>query len=415
MDNIHEIDKKPWISKNRINLRNLVEERRIQLLQNNVFLEESTDKSGGENEEKNIKEKELSDAIENFVKSNEKDVKPFFLFNSADEKTLVHNPDCELRTYKLQTEHAKRMISDRAYKFRYLMKLRTTRRELLMRHLAQINRPTLDTESTSNPAQVMASQRPDISAIIVVQIWPQPCKTTKIRLEKEILFRTDQCLTELRDQFKCQRDYGVPMDLSDEPEQAERIFRGELFKSGFFLIDDTFYNDMRDPNNTDLSTNIVEWASKDIVILGVEGNNVRVSRGLGPFNRAKLENHKFEDLNFKLGCPYLYLHQGDCEHLFTISDIRYVPNDLEFQKTRFPFVTATSISRKADNLRCYMCKSRPPHWYTRNNNRLPVDPFFFCESCFYSFNYDKDKKKIGEFQAYLYTGAFGIPDNLGLS
>lgn len=395
MDNIHDVERKTWISKTRINLKSIVEERQKELIQNNVLLNESTEHSV---------EKELNDAIEKFARINEKDVKPFFLFNSDDEKTLVHNPDCELRTYKLQTEHAAKMISDRAYKFRYLMKLRTTRRELLMRHLALINRPTLDVE----PDCIKS----DVSAIIVVQIWPQPRKTTKVRLEREILFRTDQCLTELRDQFKCQRDYGVPMDLSDSPDQAERIFRGELFKSGFFLIDDTFYNDMRDQNNIDLSENIVEWASQEIVILGEDGGNVRVSRGLGPFRRARMEDHKFQDLNFKLGCPYLYLHQGDCEHIFTISDIRYVPDDLKFQKTRFPFVTATSINRKTDSLRCYMCKSRPPHWYTRNNDRLPIDPFFFCESCFYSFNYDKDKKKIGKFQAYLYAGTFGIPDGI---
>lgn len=248
--------------------------------------------------------------------------------------------------------------------------------------------------------------------VVVIQTWPQPAKEPKVRLEKEILFRSDQCLTQLRDQIKCQRDYTVPMDLSDNPEQPERIFRGELFKSGFFLIDDTFYNDMRDSNNIDLSSNIIEWSNKPVMIVGEDGENVLVNRKIGPFKSRKMEDCTFEDLQFRLGCPYLYLHQGDCEHLFTISDIRYVPNDLETQRTEFPFLTATSVGLKSDNVRCYMCLSRPPHWYTRNNDRLPVDPYLFCENCFHSFNYDSDKKKIGTFQAYLYTSALGIPDSV---
>lgn len=401
MDVIHEVDKKPWISKKVIKLKELVPKREKELLENGVLCDSIN------YPEVSQKNSQLLDELSKFVEYNEKEMKPFFLFNSSDEKALFHQPTCELKMYQIQLEHAQKMISDRAYKVDYLSKLRTTRKELLMRHLALTNRDKLGIAEVSDRSDACR-----IQAIVVVQLWPQPQKSTKISLEKEVLFRADQCLTELRDQFKCQRDYGVPMDLSENPEQAERIFRGELFKSGFFLIGNTFYNDMRDPNNTDLSANIVDWASKEVVVVDSDGENRKVSRGIEPLIRARMEEHNFEDLEFKLGRPYLYLHQGDCEHLFTISDIRYVPNNLKLRQTKFPFITATSIGRKADNLRCYMCRSKPPHWYTRNNSRLPVDPFFFCEECFNSFNYDKDKKKIGSFQAYLYTSSFGIPDSV---
>lgn len=400
MDKVHDIAKKPWISKRLINLKEVILERESNFRDNNVALSQSD----------NHLDPELMNHLDKFIKSNEEEVKPYFLFNNDGDKTLVERTNCELKLFQIQLEHAKRMISDRAYKVNYLMSLRTTRRELLMRHLALINRPKADLISTSSSATTSHSN--SLTAIVVVQTWPQPTKTTKVRLEKEILFRADQCLTDLRDQFKCQRDYGVPMDLSDNPEQPERVFRGELFKSGFFLIGNTFYNDMRDQNNSDLSESIIDWASKEITIIGENGDNIKANRGIGPFQRKKMEEHTFGDLEFRLGCPYLYLHQGECEHLFTISDIKYVPIDENLGQIKFPFVTATSIGRKADNLRCYMCRSRSPHWYTRNNNRLPVDPYFFCEDCFHSFNYDKDKKKIGQFQAYLYTSAFGIPDSV---
>lgn len=37
-----------------------------------------------------------------------------------------------------------------------------------------------------------------------------------------------------------------------------------------------------------------------------------------------MEDFTFNDLHIKLGFPYLYCHQGDCEHVVVITDIRYV-------------------------------------------------------------------------------------------
>lgn len=404
MDAVHDVDSKPWISKNYINLNDLLKEREAHL---SAIISQST--SAGR--ETAYYEK-LSEKLGNFVNSTKKELKPYFLFNSTDERSLHRNSECTLETYKSQLQHADRMISDRSYKVAYLMNLRTTRRELLMRHLALVNQSEASSSSKEVLPEPILNKR--LVAVVVVQTWFQPNKGKKIKLQKEIHFRADQKLTELRQQFKCYQDYQVPMELSENPDNVERIFRGELFKSGFFLIGNTFYNDMRDQNNTDLSAEIVEWASKKIPALDKDNKNIQISRGIGPFNRARMEDHTFLDLRFRLGCPYLYLHQGDCEHLFTISDIKYVIDSPTLKSIKFPYITATSFGGKAENLRCYMCRKRPPHWYTRNNNRLPVDPFFFCESCFYSFNYTKDKKKVGSFQAYLFTSASEIPDNVAL-
>lgn len=408
MDNVHNIDKKPWISRDKYNIKKLSLKYGPLLKSNNISLRRTPP-----NDQDSSHNSELTSRLEQFVLETADEIKPYFLFNSGDERCLIQDPECDLAMYKLQLEHAKRMISDRVYKVNYLTRLKTTRKELLMRQLASHNRPVI---TPCNPDESQQIDTCDIATVVVVQIWPQPKKNEKIKLEKEILFRSDQCLTDLRDQFRCQRDYGVPMDLSDNPEQLEdRVFQCELFKSSLFLIEDTFYNDMRDPNNTDLSANINNWASEDVTVIDNDGDYTKVTRGIGPFTRVSMDQNnsvKFEDLTFRLGYPYLYLHQGDCEHLFTFSDIRYIPRDAQFEQTKFPCVTATAIGHKRDSLKCFMCRNRPPHWYTRNNNRLPVDPYFFCENCFNTFNYDKDKKKIGQFQAYPYTGAFGVPDSI---
>ena len=45
-------------------------------------------------------------------------------------------------------------------------------------------------------------------------------------------------------------------------------------------------------------------------------------RGYGKFQTAKMEDFTFNDLYIKVGFPYLYCHQGDCEHVVVITDIR---------------------------------------------------------------------------------------------
>ncbi|PIO31532.1 hypothetical protein AB205_0055050 [Aquarana catesbeiana] len=96
---------------------------------------------------------------------------------------------------------------------------------------------------------------------------------------------------------------------------------------------------------------IVEWAeSRD--------------RGYGKFQVAKMEDYTFNDLNIKIGFPYLYSHQGDCEHIVTITDIR---------------------------------------WVTKSDSFAPDDPCFFCDVCFKMLHYDSEGNKLGDFLAYAYV------------
>ena len=46
--------------------------------------------------------------------------------------------------------------------------------------------------------------------------------------------------------------------------------------------------------------------------------------GLGSLTSKQMDNVMFEDLKIKLGYPYLYCHQGNCEHLMIFTDLRYL-------------------------------------------------------------------------------------------
>ena len=71
----------------------------------------------------------------------------------------------------------------------------------------------------------------------------------------------------------------------------------DIYKGGFFYIEDCFYNDTRYPEALDYSKTIIEWASNS-------------KRGVGPFKTAKMEETLIEDLKIRIGYPYVYVHQG---------------------------------------------------------------------------------------------------------
>jgi snRNA-activating protein complex subunit 3 len=62
------------------------------------------------------------------------------------------------------------------------------------------------------------------------------------------------------------------------------------------------------------SRQVIEWANDQ-------------SRGVGPFSSQRMELTHFIDLKARLGQPYCYMHQGDCEHIIIFTDLRFVvPN-----------------------------------------------------------------------------------------
>lgn len=85
------------------------------------------------------------------------------------------------------------------------------------------------------------------------------------------------------------------------------LFFQELYKSGFFYIENTFYNDERDSKNKDNSVFIRKWG---------EGKN------FGPFDVKKMEDTRLDSLSVRFCYPWLYQHQGNCEHLIVFNDAR---------------------------------------------------------------------------------------------
>jgi len=207
----------------------------------------------------------------------------------------------------------------------------------------------------------------------------------KIRADMTYCVLSSQYLTELRDRLQCQIDYIVPGDFSDDPNRPKEGRNRDKYPSGCFFIENTFYNDFRAGVAIDYSEPIIQWANE---------------RKLTEYKKADMAETRFIDLDIRLGQPYVYLHQGNCEHLFVFTDARLLSPDDCFDKTKYPVVhNVLRIHR----LRCRACNTYTATWMTTGSKRDPEDPCFYCDKCLEMFHYDRNGDKIGDFQLLHYV------------
>ncbi|KAJ7335463.1 hypothetical protein JRQ81_013404 [Phrynocephalus forsythii] len=196
-----------------------------------------------------------------------------------------------------------------------------------------------------------------------------------------------QKLTELRDAISCVSDLQIGGEFSSHPDQAPENISKDVYKSAFFYFEGVFYDDRRYPECKDLSSTIIEWAESH-------------DRGYANLQSAKMEDYTFNDLNIKIGFPYLYCHQGDCEHIVLITDIRLIHRDDCLDRTLYPLLTK---KHWLWTKKCFVCKMYTARWVTNEDSLAPQDPSFFCDACFQMLHYDADGNKLGEFLAYPYV------------
>nr|XP_006629898.1 PREDICTED: snRNA-activating protein complex subunit 3 isoform X1 [Lepisosteus oculatus] len=195
-----------------------------------------------------------------------------------------------------------------------------------------------------------------------------------------------QKLTELRDSICCVSDLQVSGEFSNMPDLAPEHINKDHYKSAFFFFEGVFYNDMRYPECRDLSQTILDWAQNHYTHDKLQA--------------AKMEEATFNDLKIKIGFPYLYCHQGDCEHIIIITDIRVAHRDDCLDKTLYPVITK---KHWVQTRKCSVCNMYIPRWVTSKDCFAPMDPCFFCDKCFRMLHYDTHGNKLGEFLAYPYV------------
>ncbi|KAJ8281384.1 hypothetical protein GJAV_G00067040 [Gymnothorax javanicus] len=247
----------------------------------------------------------------------------------------------------------------------------------------------LETLGMGRKPEDMENLLPEGEIILTVNIlFPVIAERFKhVRARQTLMVLGSHKLTALRDSICCVIDLQVSGEFSNNPDAAPEFVSKDLFKSAFFFFEGIFYNDMRYPECKDLSQTIREWGERC---------------DFPQFQTAKMEDTTFRDLKIKVGYPYLYCHQGDCEHVVIITDIRLAhPEDcLDMKLYPLLLYKHRMITRKCAVCNLYICR-----WITTNDSFAPTDPCLFCDVCFRMLHYDPQGNKLGQFLAYPYVDA----------
>nr|CAH7753656.1 unnamed protein product [Callosobruchus chinensis] len=180
----------------------------------------------------------------------------------------------------------------------------------------------------------------------------------KMRFAYEIEALGANSLTELVDSIKCFSNDCLFLEVSDTKVDlnSEEFDAKKKYPSQTVFIENVFYNDYRSPNSIDLSKEVTEWAKE---------------KNIGSFVSQSMENVYLKDLKLKLGYPYVYIHQGNCEHIIAFSDAKLIVEPV--------------YSR----------------WMVVKCDRFPHEKVFLCTECCDSYLY-LDGKKVTDFKLYPY-------------
>ncbi|XP_021687512.2 snRNA-activating protein complex subunit isoform X4 [Hevea brasiliensis] len=219
---------------------------------------------------------------------------------------------------------------------------------------------------------------------------------------QELLVLGRQMLTEMRDRIYC---------MTDQVMQKA----GHYDPSGYFLIEDVFCNDTRDPSAIDYSEPIFDWLtnSKDdalrkweCIISGELQRKQKAVIGevttsqLPQFRRVDMQKTRFCDLRFRLGAGYLYCHQGDCKHTIVIRDLRLIhPEDVQ-NRAAYPIVI---FQLKLRFQKCNVCNIFRATKVTLDDKWTPDNPCYFCNDCYYLLHYSENGSLLySDFSTYDY-------------
>ncbi|XAR67595.1 hypothetical protein NMG60_11002414 [Bertholletia excelsa] len=218
---------------------------------------------------------------------------------------------------------------------------------------------------------------------------------------QEFLALGCQPLTELRDSIYC---------LTDELMKREGLHD----PSGYFLIEEVFCNDLRDPSATDYSRPIFDWLRNseeealekwECIISGEMQQKQKSVLGsasntrLPHFRAADMHRMRICDLQFRLGAGYLYCHQGDCKHVIVIRDMRLIhPEDVQ-NRAAYPI---TTFQLKLRFRKCSVCKIYRAEKVTVDDKWAAENPCYFCKNCYYMLHYENGSLIYDEFSVYDY-------------
>lgn len=103
------------------------------------------------------------------------------------------------------------------------------------------------------------------------------------------------------------------------------------------------------------------------------------------------------DIPFTIGEPYLYHHQGICEHIIIFQEISPVPQKHLSRPIAYPLTLAQP---KGLRKKCALCKDIPARFLTIDDVDAGQNPCFYCRSCLHQFHYRNGEVDRTDFKVF---------------
>ena len=251
-------------------------------------------------------------------------------------------------------------------------------------------------------------------------------------LNCEVLVHGDNRLTQLKDEIECLADFhqaamnrGLVNDLKTKKKKKKKTKNennkentakktnnkyigykeaNEANESGFFFIENVFYDDSRSENSVSLSKNIVDMSKKHFIRCpGMKlddsdnENDAEEDEGKGSpvkqqkkkklikpsnFTSRDMRETTFSDLEIVPGKAYLYRHQGACDHIVRFRDVRVAHMDANIAKLSSKCYPIVISEARRVRKSCMCCEIHDATITAYGDEMAMCSPFFWCDSCF---------------------------------
>ncbi len=105
----------------------------------------------------------------------------------------------------------------------------------------------------------------------------------------------------------------------------------------------------------------------------------------GGLEVLSMERAHLGHLELRLGTRYLYCHLGECEHHFSVSDLRLPTAEDHWDARQYPMVVFQKHYRKR---RCMVCDVRPAKFCALSDPWGDDHKMVYCEFCHFRLHYD---------------------------
>lgn len=302
--------------------------------------------------------------------------------------------------------------------------------------------------------------RPGVDVLVGVA-FHNPANPAQVLEEFLCLGRTE--LSALRDSVRCQSDARAVEAGLDEPDaDGNDDIDGNgasgddaRNKNGFFFVEGTFHNDLRGSSRRGGRTTTLDYSEPvrrfhaslatragsairglrpaggrdDAAEAAASAREAATRRALGEgasaararragdaaardaattarrrpttlFDARDAAGTTVGDLAVVRGKPYLFCHQGDCEHLLTIRSVRLAHADDPRRAESYPLRT---LDGRRFRRKCSMCDVFEARHVTYGDRLAPCSPCFFCEKCFDTLHLDAEGEPLyDEYARYDY-------------